>query len=225
MRIADAEERAYSSILDAITTQRYVPGDHLSEVQIADELNMSRTPVRNVLKKMTAVGILEYVRNVGCRIPQLSPQDMEDVFFTRSLLEGQAAEIAARCATQAEIESLERLLGQEQAFFAQGEMASYTKVNESLHLGIAKITKNGYLDRFISQLFWRSELYIIFFDRFYKGNALPEGRLKDPKQSHSCLEHEELLRAIASRKPAEAREAMRVHLQSTYETLTHRVLV
>lgn len=225
MRSANAEERAYASILDAIATQRYAPGDHLSEAQIADELSMSRTPVRNVLKKMTAAGILEYSRNLGCRIPQLTPHDMENVFSTRSLLEGQAAEIASTCATRAEIESLEGLLEQEQAFFAQGEMASYTKINESLHLGIAATTRNGYLTRFISQLFWRSELYIIFFDRFYMGNALPEGRLKDPRQSHSCLEHEELLLAIANRKPAEACKAMRAHLRSTYETITRRVRV
>ena len=225
MRLANAEERAYACILDAIATQRYAPGDHLSEAQIADELNMSRTPVRNALKKMTAAGILEYSRNVGCCIPQLTPHDMENVFSTRALLEGEAAEIAAKCATPAEIGRLEKLLEQEQAFFAQGEMANYTKINESLHLGIAAITKNGYLDRFISQLFWRAELYVIFFDRFYMGNALPEGRLKDPRQSQSCLEHEKLLLAIADRKPTEAREAMRAHLRSTYETITRRVRI
>ena len=225
MRSANAEERAYASILDAIATQRYAPGDHLSEAQIADELNMSRTPVRNVLKKMTAAGILESYRNIGCCIPQLTPRDMENVFSTRSLLEGQAAEIAAKCATPTEIEGLKLLLEQEQAFFAQGEMANYTKINESLHLGIAAITKNGYLERFVTQLFWRVELYVIFFDRFYMGNALPEGRLKDPRQSQSCLEHEKLLLAIANGKPTEAGEAMRAHLRSTYETITRRVRV
>lgn len=223
MRSANAEERAYASILDAIATQRYAPGDHLSEAQIAGELNMSRTPVRNVLKKMTAAGILEYNRNVGCCIPQLTPHDMESVFSTRSLLEGQAAEIAAKCATPAEIEKLEELLEQEQAFFAQGEMTSYTKINESLHIGIAETTKNGYLTRFITQLFWRSEIYVIFFDRFYMGNTLPEGRLKDPRKSQSCLEHEKLMLAIANRKPKDACKAMHAHLKSTYETITRRV--
>ena len=226
MRIADAEERAYSSILDAIAAQRYAPGDHLSEAKIAEDLNMSRTPVRNVLKKMTASGILEYSRNIGCRIPQLTPHDMENVFSTRILLEGQAAESAAKRAARVEIERLEELLEQEKMYYANRDATRYTRINESLHLGIAALTKNGYIERFISQVFWRSELYIMFFDRFYGERTIAaEGPLRDPAQSQSCREHETLLTAIALGKPEEARETMRAHLWSTYETLTRRVWI
>lgn len=224
MRVPDAEERAYNQILSAIADQKYAPGDHLIETKVADDLNMSRTPVRNALKKLIASGMLEYSPNVGCKIPVLTPHDMENVFLTRILLEAQAAELAAKRATDIEIERLFELLHQEKEFYSQGKSSDYTKVNELLHLGIAGLAKNSYLARFISQAFWRAELYIFFFDRFYfKGNH--PGRIpnRDPNESQSCREHDALIGAIAAGKPDEAAAAMRAHVKSTYDTITRRV--
>ena len=104
-----------------------------------------------------------------------------------------------------------------------GEMDRYTRINERLHLGIAALSKNDYIERFARQVFWRSELYIFFFDRFYANRAPQEELLRDPEQSRSCREHAELIEAIAARDAKRAEEAMRTHVTSTYQTLTQRV--
>jgi DNA-binding GntR family transcriptional regulator len=219
--VPDAEERAYNEILLAIVTQKYAPGDHLIESKVAEDLNMSRTPVRNVFKKLIANGMLEYQRGAGYRIPVLTPSDMESVFMTRCVLEEQAAQFAAKRATLVEIERLQNLLQMEREFYVSGDAAKYTAANESLHLGIAALSKNSYLERFISQTFWRSELYIFFFDRFYfKEGFQTQKPLRDPAESQSCREHEDLLDAIASRDQNRAAEAMRRHVMSTYWTMT-----
>lgn len=198
MREADAEEKAYSEILQAIVTQKYAPGDHLTEAKVAEDLNMSRTPVRSALKKMIACGMLEYVKNVGCRIPVLTPYDMENVFQVRAILESKAAGLAAMRTTTVEVERLAKLLEQEKELYALGETAQYTKINELLHLGIGALSKNPYLERYLSQTFWRSELYIFFFDRFYyKGDVPHRQNRRDPAESRSCREHDVLLQAIA----------------------------
>lgn len=221
MRTADAESRAYSEILRAIITQKYAPGDHLAEAKIAEDLNMSRTPVRNALKKMIASGMLEYSKNIGCRIPLLTPHDMESVFSVRITLERKAARLAAERASKADVERLLALLEREKDLYARRETAEYTQLNEKLHVGIATLADNFYIERFVSQTFWRSELYIFFFDRFYdKGVPSHEKSMRDPAQSRSCREHEILVNAIAAGNGDAAAEAMMCHINSTYETMT-----
>ncbi len=223
LRTADAEGRAYSEILQAIITQKYAPGDHLAEAKIAEDLNMSRTPVRNALKKMIASGILEHSRNIGCRIPRLTPHDMESVFSTRITLEGKAAGLAAERATKADVDRLFKLLEREKDLYARRETARYTQLNEELHVGIAALSKNFYLERFVSQTFWRSELYIFFFDRFYdKEGPCHEKAMRDPMKSRSCRQHDLLVNAIASGDAAAASAAMTRHVTSTYEVMTRR---
>lgn len=220
MRTADAESRAHAEILQAIVTQKYAPGDHLSEARVAEELRMSRTPVRNALKKMVASGILEHVPNLGCRIPLLTPADMENIFTTRALLESQAAELATIRAERAEIDKILELLEREKNHYAKRETAEYTSVNEAIHLGIASLSQNPYLERFVGQAFWRSELYIVFFDRFYFNR---EDRicspLRNPSESRSCMEHEKLVGAITSGDAEKAGSAMKEHVMSTYRTI------
>lgn len=218
MRKAEAEDRAYSEILEAIVTQEYEPGASLTEAALAEKLNMSRTPVRSALKKMIASGMLEYCKNVGYRIPILTPRDMENVFQSRVILESQTAALAAANATEAEIKNIFAMIEKERECYSNGDVAGYTKVNESFHLGIAYIAKNDYLERFISQTFWRSALYIVFFDRFYHRQT----PLRDPDQSKSCREHAELARAISERKSERAAEIMRAHVISTYSSLTRQ---
>lgn len=223
MRGADAEERAYAEILQAIVTQKYAPGDHLAEAKVAEDLHMSRTPVRSALKSMIACGMLEYVKNVGCRIPVLTPYDMESVFQARALLESKAVMLATMRASNAEVERLYKLLEDEKRFYANGETTEYTKINELLHLGIAALSKNQYLERYLSQTFWRSELYIFFFDRFYyKGEVPHRQRHRDPSESRSCREHGELLDAIAAGDAEAAANTMAEHVKSTYLNLTRR---
>jgi DNA-binding GntR family transcriptional regulator len=209
--------------MQAIVTQKYAPGDHLAEAKVAEDLGMSRTPVRSALKRMIACGMLEYVKNTGCRIPVLTPYDMESVFQIRATLESKAAGLATLRATNIEVERLYKLLDEEKDCYAKGEVTRYTKINEQLHLGIASLSKNLYLERYLSQIFWRSELYIFFFDRFYyKGDVPHRKRLRDPSESRSCQEHGQLLEAIASGCTERAELSMAEHVKSTYLHLTRR---
>ena len=224
LRVPNVEDRVYNEILHAIATQEYAPGDHLIESKVAEELNISRTPVRNAFKKMIANGILEYNRGVGYRIPVLTPLDMENLFLTRSVLESQAAELAARRATKEEVGRLRELLEMEKDYYAKGLAAKYTKINESIHVGIAVLSKNAYLERFVSQSFWRAELYVFFFDRYYFREGYSEGEpLRDPAESQSCRQHERFVEAIASGSAEAAGRLMKEHVISTYETITKRV--
>lgn len=218
-----AEDRAHKEIINLILSQKYAPGDRLVEAELAQELGLSRTPVRNALRKLIAEGLLESQNNKSCVIPRITPADMEALFSVRSLIEGRAAAGAAKLATGADVEHLRNLVARERELYAQGDKDLYTEVNEKLHLGIARLARNDYLERFISQTFWRAELYIFFFDRFYLRPGGVEAPNRDPDKSQSCRQHAALVEAIAARDSVLAESLMKEHITCTYQTITRRV--
>lgn len=87
----DLEERAYRSIIRMILENRFKPEDCLLETELAVQLELSRTPVRQALGRLGAEGFLEKRRKKGCVIPMLTPEDAQQVFFARQAIEGQTA--------------------------------------------------------------------------------------------------------------------------------------
>lgn len=223
MRQARVEEKAFRDILNIIMSQRFAPGDRIVEGDIATELNLSRTPVRNVLRQLVAMGVLEHFPRRGCCLPRLEPGDMRNIFRTRLYLEPQAAYEAANLITDVEIEGLREMIGLEREYFSKRDHDRYADLNEKLHMEVARLSGNTYLARFILHIFWRAALYTFFFDRFYRRNVDESQVLRDPDTSNSCREHRDLVEALAARDPEGARDLMRIHVESTYNSLSlHR---
>lgn len=221
MSSINAEETAYQAIVKMVLSKEFAPGDRLIENEIADELGLSRTPVRNALRKLTAVGFLENPRNRGCSVPKLNPQDMEEAFESRRLIESYAAGEAAVRAKAASLDHLEALLNQQEKLYSQRDVQGFHESNREFHTSIVAMGGNSYINRFFQQAFWRTELYIIFFDRFYR---LPEEAneqpLRDPAQSASCRDHRRIFTAILAREADQARHFMAEHVRTTFIHLT-----
>ena len=213
-----AEEKAYQSIIRLIINQQYPPGTPLIEAQICEEIGMSRTPIRNALRRLIADGFLDSSFNKSVRVPSLSRKDLQALFDLRLLLETKTAYEAAVNAKDHQKEEFDQLIVKEKEGYYLGDPYLY-KINEQIHFGIAALSDNIYLQRAIRPLFWRSELYVFFFDSFYIGND-QKSLLRDPDKSVSHLEHQMLVEAIFQNKPQEAKDIMRKHILSTKTMLT-----
>ncbi|MCF7936899.1 MAG: GntR family transcriptional regulator [Synergistales bacterium] len=208
----NAEERAYKSILHLILTGEYRPGDFLLEQHLAERFEMSRTPVSRALHKLITEGFLEKMPKKGCRIPIPSPQDAEHVFTAREVVEGNAAALAAEHAADSTLADLAALSGPDRDAVANRERESFAEVNEALHLGIARASGNPYLERWCRNMFWRSNVYIFYFDSFYH-----HSELFLPQQTP--VQHAAVIEALQKRDAAAAREAMADHIRYTYRQL------
>jgi DNA-binding GntR family transcriptional regulator len=217
----NAEERAYGEVMEMILSRKYAPGDRLVEAELAKEMGLSRTPVRNALRKLVAEGLLENRNQKGCYIPRLTPQDMQETFQARIFLEGKAAMEAARFRNDGEAAMLLAILKREKEYYRNGRVKDYTQANKEFHLSIAAMARNAYIEKFVHQTFWRSELYIFFFDRFYRPE-LSDEILRDPNKSVSCREHDKIARAIEAGDPSAAEVSMKAHLLSTLNYLAPR---
>lgn len=214
-----AEERANRAIVELIIDHKYLPGEKLYEADLALELGMSRTPIRNALRKLAAEGFLEIQANRGCSVPVLTLEDMEKLFTFRSNLEGLAAFETAHRITEAQIHEMQKLLELEKSIYSRADALSYNNINEKIHNAIIDASGNIYLIRAARSAFLRSKLYIFYYDRFCREKEPKQEYLLLPEKHNSLVEHEKILRAFTEKEPEVARIIAARHVQATAEQL------
>ncbi|WP_299724248.1 GntR family transcriptional regulator [uncultured Tateyamaria sp.] len=197
-------EAAYASLIAAIRAGTFAPGDRLRETDIADRLNLSRTPVREALRRLEADGIVEHRPRLGAIIRQLSHGELVELYEMRTVLERTAAEMAAKHASPAEVAALRAL----NAGLAASASAKAAALNQDFHRGIYLATRNRFLLDAARAL----------------NNALMllgPTTLDDPARIALVSEqHELILDAIEDGDVAAAGDAAEAHLQTS---LIHRL--
>ncbi len=101
--------RAYDKILESLRSGAYQPGDRLREEEVCQALGISRTPVREALRKLESDGIIEHQPRIGAIIRGLSHTEVVELYEMRRILERAAAEMAAKHGTEAEFDTLEAM--------------------------------------------------------------------------------------------------------------------
>ena len=101
-------ELVFESLREAIIQGKLGPGERLMEIQLAEEMGVSRTPVREAIRKLELEGLVVMIPRKGAYVAGLSLKDIADVFEIRRALEGLAAELASERATDEELEQMER---------------------------------------------------------------------------------------------------------------------
>lgn len=211
----NAEEKAYRYIINCILAGNYRPGDFLLELELARELNVSRTPVSRALGRLVSEGFLNKMAKKGCYIPVPTASDAALLFVARQCAEGEAAALAARNATPEEIDQIERFLADDRPAYENKDRERWATVNEAFHLGIALFSRNPYIEKWVQNTFWRSNVYIFYFDEFYKESDVVVVH-ETPEQ------HEAIMEAIRRKDQDESRRLMREHIHTTYSKLLLR---
>jgi DNA-binding GntR family transcriptional regulator len=191
---------AYDKLFDAIQNGAMPPGSRVREAELAERLQMSRTPLRDALQRLESEGLLRHEAHRGIVISRLDRQMIVELYMARECIEAAAAFLAARHASEAEIEMLLQLLKLERE--AADDPAAGARINRKLHLTIYDATHNRYL---IGQLRSLSAVLAL------AGNST---RRSAPRVREAGREHELIVNAIAARNPAAAEAAARQHIQA-----------
>jgi DNA-binding GntR family transcriptional regulator len=136
-------ELAYSKLLDAILSGAFNPGDRLREVETAEHLSLSRTPVREALRRLEADGIVEHRPRIGAVIRQLGHAEIVELYEMRLVLERTAAEMAAKHAVAAETDGMDRLNTKIAASIANSTKAA--ALNQKFHQSLYAAARNRFL--------------------------------------------------------------------------------
>ena len=190
-------QRAYRNIKAGIVNGRYQAGMPLSELALAAEHGMSRTPIREGLARLCQEHYLERVSGRGYFVARVTVQNIHDTFDVRRLLEGAAAARAAELATDDEIAELARLA---RVRPSTSDYRHAEQANTRFHLAIAAAGRNRLATELIEQC-------LAQIDRF-----MSLGVSFGPLQDQAADAHNAIVDAIRRRDPAAARLRMEEHL-------------
>jgi len=126
--ISHSVRRAYDAICDGIITGRYRPGAHLREVTLAKEIGVSRTPVREALRRLGAEGFVEHRTNQGTFVRQWSASSLAEIADMRGHLAREAAEQASRRVTDEQLAALRAIATDMAATMAEGPATAAAKM-------------------------------------------------------------------------------------------------
>lgn len=146
-------ELAYSRLKEEIRSNRMAPGYQAPEPEIADHLNMSRTPVREALIRLEAEGLVELIPRRGARILPISPQDMTDIYELLTALEPEAAaKLAQRRLKPDEIALLEEPTSRMEEALERKDLEAWANADDDFHTQLLQLHGNARLTGFVQSL-------------------------------------------------------------------------
>lgn len=197
--------KVYRYIRDGIIDGRYQSGDALVETKLAEELGVSRTPIREALKQLELEDLTESIPNRGVIVKGISTEDIEDIYTIRYILEGLAANWAASRIQQPELDMLAELIEL---------MELYTRRRDSVHL--AKL--DGEFHDIIYTAANSRTLKHILTSLHQNATFARQSSLTVPDRAPKSLqEHKEIYAALQEHDAARARSCMEKHVHSAGE--------
>ena len=198
-----AAERAYSTVRDGILQGTYAAGTRLTELDLAQAAGVSRTPIREALRRLHSEGLVEFAPNHGAVVAVFEPEDAEEIFELRSLLEPICARRAAERATPAAIAEL-RDLSEQQILESRrrrpGFLVRIGDLNDRFHRLLQEAAASSRLAKTLAGLI-EAPLILRTF-----------GRYSPAELQRSADQHLELVQALEARDSLWAHSIMRAHI-------------
>ena len=196
-----------ATLRDRIFSGELAPGSFLDEISLSQNLAISRTPLREALKVLTAEGLVRHEPRRGCFVNQVSEQDLDEIFPVIALLEGRCAHEAAKNANDADFAALETLHKRLIAHAKARRIQDYYATNYAIHEALITLANNRWLAQVIGDL-----RKILRLSRLQSLHAA--GRMEQSLQEHLAV-----YAALKARDSEGAEAAMRTHLTRQREAL------
>ena len=205
------EEPDHQPVVDrlrALILSRAVrPGERLVQSELAEQLGVSRTPIREALQKLESDGLVTLSPHRGASVADLSLSELEGIYSVRIAIEGYGAFLAAQNITSKELEQLDTLLRAMKVVFEQGDRWRLLETNRQFYALLYAIADRPRLYELIMKHLDLASLYrqmAFAIDHYYR---------------HTIADHEELLATFRQHDPEAAERLTRSQLQQTLVSL------
>lgn len=193
-------ELAYQRLHSAIQAGTFEPGKRMMETEVAGWLKMSRTPARDAMRRLENEGLLVHEPRQGLVIARLDHAAVMELYAMREVLEGTAARLAARHASDFEVAQLLELVAIEKKL--KGKYNDLAEHNQRFHQALRHAAHNRFLLRALITV--RDSMGLLGKSQM----TLPH------RATTAAKEHEQIVRAIEKRDEAAAEEAARAHVRA-----------
>jgi len=207
--MAESVEKAYQTLRNGIVSGLYAPGAHITAQQLAAASGLSRTPVREAMRRLHSEGLIEIIPNRGAYVSRWSEAEIDHYFDVCLLLESHAAELATTKLTAKDVADLRDLSNAMGVMVAADQpcIEEIKQNNDSFHLKIIEACGNSRLRDLLRSMI---EVEYVF-------GALR--RYSEDELVRSARQHEELVSAFEARDSAWARSVMSTHILSARHAL------
>ena len=203
-------DRVFEQLREDILNGKYIVNEELKEIPIGKELGVSRTPVREALRKLELEGLVTIIPNKGAYVTGISAEDVHDIYVIRSYLEGLCAKWACRNATQDDIDKLDEIIclarfnAERQRYEQMAELDS--KFHQQMYSCCGSKILRHILHDFIQ----------------YVESVRQQTLSKSERANEAINEHEQILEAIKRRDEKEAERISNLHIVNTMANLRKR---
>ena len=202
----------FNTLRQAILRGEFKPGERLMEIQLANKLGVSRTPIREAIRKLELEGLVIMIPRKGAEVADITEKSLRDVLEVRKALEELAVQLACEKITQEELEELEKA-GEnfKKVLKRSKDITEVAEADVRFHDVIYMATDNQKLIHLLNKL--REQMYRYRLEY-----------IKDAdKRQILVVEHDYILKAIRSRHVAEAKKAIREHIDNQEITVSKNI--
>jgi DNA-binding GntR family transcriptional regulator len=195
--------KIFLHLRDKILNEEYVAGQKLKEVVLAEELNISRTPIREALKQLELEGLVKSIPNKGVYVLGFSPRDIDDMLEIRYALEGIAIQLAIERLTEDQLLKIKEIYDLMEFYAQKSDQEKFNDLNIAFHEAIYRCTKSQYFEQLLKDI----NYYISVTSRH---------SIRQPQRLDSAaIEHREIYEAILERNKEKAKEKIQQHIRKT----------
>lgn len=202
-------DMVFDVLMNAIMQGQLSPGERLLEVQLADEMGVSRTPVREAIRRLELEGFVVMVPRKGAYVAGLSIDDVESVYEIRTALETLAVRLAAQRMEAADYEQLDELAGKMQQTWQEGDVDNWVNLDARFHELLYTFSRNERLISMMSNIMEQLSRYRII--------SLANVEVRQ----NSLNEHQTLIEALKRRDSDSAADAAAHHIENTKQSLVN----
>lgn len=214
-------ESAFRALRDAIMAGQLQPGEWLRQEALAEELDISQTTVRDALNRLIGEGLAVRIPYRGVRVVALSPEDLNDIYAMRALLEGLAAEAAAERITEEELAEMRTTLPDTVVTEDPESVSQAREANRRFHTIFIEASRRRFLIRMLRQLWdWIDPLML--YSRTAETEIGEETRRKWGRRDRH--QHTRLLEALEAGDGGRARQLAQDAVEEAWENLSEVVL-
>lgn len=194
--------RVFHKIRDDILEGKYEIGEEIRETKIATELGVSRTPVREAIRQLELEGLVSVILNKGAVVTGISPQDIEDIYNIRTLIEGLAARWAALKITAKDLKELENIVNLTEFYIKRGETEELHVLDNRFHEILYESSHSKPLQHILSPF------------HHYVQNARRTSLSTPGRAQRALEEHKAILEALKEKNPDLAEASTNQHVKN-----------
>ena len=201
----------FNTLRKAILTGTLKPGERLMEVHLANKLGVSRTPIREAIRKLELEGLVIMIPRRGAEVAQITEKSLKDVLEVRRALDALSVELACDRITEEELGTLKKACDDFETAVREKDVSVIAKADVALHDIIVKATGNQRLQQLVNNLAEQMYRYRFVY-------------IKDESQHDKLIaEHKEIFESIAGRGKERASRAAKLHIDNQEKSIIRQI--